>query len=88
MNLLIEKSDGYTGAEIEAAIESAMYEAFSDNKREITTADILLALSSSVPIAKLMEKDIISLRNWAKNRARNASILPIQSNIRISEEEL
>jgi len=88
LNLLIQKSDGYTGAEIEAAIESAMYEAFSDNKREITTADILLALSSSVPIAKLMEKDIISLRNWAKNRARNASILPIQGNIRISEEEL
>ena len=70
---LAELSDSYTGAEIEAAIESALYEAFSDNKRDITTYDIMQSLRDSVPISKLMKEEIDYLRAWAGERARNAS---------------
>lgn len=70
---LAEQSDKYTGAEIEAAIESALYEAFSDNKRDITTFDISKSLRESVPISKLMKEEIDFLRAWASERARNAS---------------
>jgi SpoVK/Ycf46/Vps4 family AAA+-type ATPase len=70
---LAELSDSYTGAEIEAASESAWYEAFSDNKRDITTYDIIQSLKDSVPISKLMKEEIDYLRAWAGERARNAS---------------
>jgi len=77
IELLSEKSNNFTGAEIESAIEAAMYDAFSENKREFTTTDILMAMSQSVPIAKLMDNEIRYLREWANNRARNASNLPL-----------
>jgi hypothetical protein len=74
INELAKNSENYTGAEIESSIESAMYEAFSDNKREITTKDILLSLKNSVPISVIMKEEIAALRKWASDRARNASI--------------
>jgi SpoVK/Ycf46/Vps4 family AAA+-type ATPase len=70
---LAELSENYTGAEIEAAIESSLYEAFSDNKRDITTFDITQSIKESVPISKLMREEIDFLRAWASERARNAS---------------
>jgi ATP-dependent 26S proteasome regulatory subunit len=85
---LSKLSEYFTGAEIESAIESAMYDAFSDNKREIQTSDIMASLKSSVPLAKLMENDIQYLREWAKNRARNASTLPIEFLLKSDEEDL
>ncbi len=80
IELLSEKSNYFTGTEIESAIEAAMYDAFSENKREFTTTDILMAMSQSVPIAKLMDNEIRYLREWANNRARNASNLPLIAN--------
>ena len=73
LSALVNNSQNYTGAEIESSIEAAMYEAFSDNKREITTNDIIKALNDTVPICKLMSEEIAWLRKWASERARNAS---------------
>jgi SpoVK/Ycf46/Vps4 family AAA+-type ATPase len=70
---LISHSEGFTGAEIEAAIISAMYEGFSDNERSITTVDIIKELKESVPIYITMKEKIEELREWASKRARNAS---------------
>ena len=70
---LITQSEGFTGAEIEAAIISAMYEGFSDNERGITTVDIIKELKESVPIYITMKEKIEELREWASKRARNAS---------------
>ena len=61
----------FSGAEIEESINSALYDAFSAI-RELTTDDILQAISQTVPLAKTMDEQIHSLRNWAKGRARNA----------------
>jgi hypothetical protein len=88
IDILVDCSDKFTGAEIESAIEASMYEAFSDHKREIKTSDIMLSLSESVPISKLMENEIQYLREWAKNRARSASMLPISVELNFDEEEL
>jgi AAA+ superfamily predicted ATPase len=75
LDLLVEKSASFTGAEIEAAIISALYEAFDDNKRELTTDDILNAMDDTVPLAVTMKEQIDSLRSWANKRARHASKL-------------
>jgi len=73
LELLVGSSSTFTGAEIEAAIISAMYEAFDDNKREFTTDDILSAIEDTVPLAVTMKEQIDALRSWAYKRARHAS---------------
>jgi hypothetical protein len=73
MEMLAKSSSNFTGAEIESSIEAAMYEAFSDNKRDILTKDILLSLKNTVPISVTMKEQIDYLRKWASERARNAS---------------
>ena len=73
LEMLAKSSSNFTGAEIESSIEAAMYEAFSDNKRDILTKDILLSLKNTVPISVTMKEQIDYLRRWASERARNAS---------------
>jgi SpoVK/Ycf46/Vps4 family AAA+-type ATPase len=69
---LAAQSEGFSGAEIEQAIISAMYDAFDAN-REFTSADILQSMQSSVPLSVTMREDLEGLREWAKDRARPAS---------------
>jgi SpoVK/Ycf46/Vps4 family AAA+-type ATPase len=80
--LLAEVSDGYTGAEIEASIISAMYDAFDDDQREITSDDVINAIKETVPISVTMKERIDILRAWAKQRARNASCAPESANVK------
>lgn len=72
LTLLAEESNNFTGAEIEAAIVSAMYEAFNQS-REFNTDDIVESLNEIVPLAVTMKEEIESLKLWASERARNAS---------------
>jgi SpoVK/Ycf46/Vps4 family AAA+-type ATPase len=86
---LVEHSIGFTGAEIEAAIISAMYEGFSDEMRPINTVDILRELKESVPIYITMKEKIEALRKWASLRARNASKskISVVVNEQVAKEE-
>jgi SpoVK/Ycf46/Vps4 family AAA+-type ATPase len=70
---LVAASHDFSGAEIEEAIISALYDAFYA-KEELTTAHVLTGLSQTVPMAKTMAEKIAAQRNWAKGRARNASV--------------
>ena len=72
LNLLAEKSAGYSGAEIEQAVISALYDAFDEN-REVELKDIVANIEKSVPLSVTMKEKIDGLRNWAKNRAVLAS---------------
>ncbi len=69
---LAAQSEGFSGAEIEQAIVSAMYDAFDAN-REVAQADIVQAMQSAVPLSVTMREDIERVRQWAKDRARPAS---------------
>ena len=68
-----EASKDCSGAEIEEAINSALYDAFYA-KQEITTESVLATLAQTVPLAKTMDEQINRLRSWAEGRARNASV--------------
>ena len=70
---LAEASKDFSGAEIEEAVNSALYDAFY-SRQEISTEHILTALGQTVPLAKTMDEQINRLRSWAEGRARNASI--------------
>jgi SpoVK/Ycf46/Vps4 family AAA+-type ATPase len=70
---LCESSLNFSGAEIEEAIISALYDAFSE-QTELTTKHILNALRQTVPLATTMSENIGELRLWAQGRTRNASV--------------
>ena len=75
LNALAKATHGYSGAEIEQAVVSAMYDAF-DLGRELTTEDILEVAKQSVPLSLTMKEKIDVLRFWAETRARPASSGP------------
>lgn len=72
MNELIDETNGFVGAELEEVINTALYNAFFD-KRDINQADLIDAIRNTTPISKTMREEIEGLRDWAKDRARNAS---------------
>lgn len=68
---LSQASDGFSGAEIEQAVVSALYAA---QARQVAVDQALLLgeLHSSVPLSVLMAEDIQRLRHWAQERQVNA----------------
>jgi SpoVK/Ycf46/Vps4 family AAA+-type ATPase len=70
---LADAAKNFSGAEIEEAINSGLYDAFYD-RRDLTTEHILNAIAQTVPLAKTMDEQIARLRRWAGGRARHASI--------------
>ncbi len=70
---LSARTSGFSGAEIEQAIISAMYEAFADDGREFTQFDIIRAIEATKPLSQSMAEQVSALRDWAQDRARMAS---------------
>lgn len=69
----VNASFDFSGAEIEEAINSALYDAFYERK-QLASEHVLAALAETVPLAKTMDEHIGRLRTWADGRARNASV--------------
>ena len=65
-------AENYSGAEIEQAIISALYDAFYAG-RDLTQEDLLESLRQTVPLSRTMAEQINQLRSWARGRARSAS---------------
>jgi ATP-dependent 26S proteasome regulatory subunit len=74
LDSLASASADFSGAEIEEAVNSALYDAFYA-KQELATENIRTSISQTVPLAKTMDEQINRLRRWAEGRARNASVL-------------
>jgi ATP-dependent 26S proteasome regulatory subunit len=64
---LTAASEGLSGAEIEQAVISGLYAAFTD-KTECTTEHILAAIQATQPLSVVMREHVERLRNWARNR--------------------
>ena len=64
---------GYSGAEIDAAVQTAMYASYS-GKQPLTTQTLLDALKATVPLSTTRAEEIQELRDWAKTRAVPASL--------------
>ena len=63
---------GYSGAEIDAAVQGALYAAYSE-KKPVTTQSLIDALGQTVPLSTTRAEEIESLREWARTRAVHAS---------------
>lgn len=64
--------DRFTGAEVAAIIPDAMFAAFADGAREVSTDDLLRAAGGVVPLADTAAEKIAAMRKWAESRARFA----------------
>src|SRR5579863_6832041 len=64
---------GYSGAEIDAAVQTALYSAYSE-KKPLNTQSLLEALAQTVPLSTTRAEEIDALRAWAKTRAVPASV--------------
>jgi len=68
---LARRTDGFSGAEIETSIVSAMYAAFAEG-RALATADLLTEAAHTRPLARIMSERLSALRQWATQRTVNA----------------
>jgi len=71
---LVQRTHGFSGAEIEQCIVSARYLAFGQNE-EFSQSHLLGTIDEIVPLSKTMGDRIEGLRSWAAHRARPASVV-------------
>lgn len=72
INRLAARTEGFTGAEIEQVVLSALFEAFAEN-RSATENDFIFAIESTVPLVVTQAEQIESIRQWANLRAVSAT---------------
>lgn len=72
-SMVIDATDGFTGAEIAALVPDALFAAFADSGREITWQDLHMSATRVTPLSRTMSERILALREWAKGRARTAT---------------
>ena len=72
LELLGRHSDGFSGAEIEQAVISGLFDAFSRDG-DLDTPTLMVSLAETVPLSRTMSEDLNRLRTWAQGRTRFAS---------------
>jgi AAA+ superfamily predicted ATPase len=86
LKLLANSSQDLSGAEIESVIYEAMQSAFSED-REFSQDDLLTAIASCTPLARIAKHQIDALKDWAlKSGAKNAT--KIESKIHFNSVSL
>jgi hypothetical protein len=68
LDALAERSEGYTGSEIEEVVTLAFFLAL-DDKKPLSEKHLLEALPEVTPISRLMPDKIAALREWARDKA-------------------
>jgi ATP-dependent 26S proteasome regulatory subunit len=81
---LCHKTEGYSGAEIEQIVNSAVIEAYTQGKT-VTQHDLLEMRDLTVPMSVTLEEPIHRLREWARTRCRPAT--PDSRVMRMLEDE-
>ena len=74
LDRVAKAAHGYSGAEIESVVQTALYAAYSQ-KHPVTTQALLDALSVTVPLSTTRAEEIEALRAWAGTRAVPATAL-------------
>lgn len=72
LDLVIERTDGWNGAEIEQCVIAAMVSA-KLAEREVNDRDLIGAMNEIVPISKTMREQVNHIRGWAFERAVRAA---------------
>lgn len=68
LNRLAQTTEGFGGSEIEQAVVSALFEAFSEN-RTLQEKDLFKVIENTVPLSTTQSEQILAIREWANERA-------------------
>lgn len=77
LDSLARLTRGFSGSEIEEIVVSALYDAF-DQGLDISQTHLEKAASHMIPLSQTMEEEISKIREWAKLRARRASVVNLE----------
>jgi hypothetical protein len=69
--------ENFTGSEIEAVLDEALFSAFDEGK-ELNTAHLVTAAKAIIPLAETAKPQIDAIREWASKKARFASYKTIE----------
>ena len=73
LSTIVDRTTGFSGAELEQAVIEAMHYSFSE-RREISERDLIKAVSELVPLSRTAKEQIDLLKEWSSTgRARLAS---------------
>lgn len=73
LQVLVDRTAGFSGAELEQTVIEAMHLAFAD-QREFGEADLIAAATQVVPLSRTAREQLEQLKQWASSgRARPAS---------------
>jgi len=71
---LVNKTEGYSGADIEGVVRDAIENTFSDGEPALTTEYILSAINETHSLSEIMKESLDKLSEEYKNRKfKNAS---------------
>jgi hypothetical protein len=73
---LLPVTDGFSGAELQEVVVSALFKAFSEPHRELRTEHLIEAARSIVPLSHSRAAEIDRLREWAAANCRRAALPP------------
>jgi hypothetical protein len=71
LDAMVNATEGFSGAEIEQAVVSALYAAFSA-KAPLTTQAVLKEITATHPLSQTMAEKIDNLRRWCAERTVSA----------------
>lgn len=73
---LVPETEGFSGAELQEVVVSALYRAFSEPERELRTEHLVDAARNIVPLSRSRAAEIETLRRWAAKNCRMAAAPP------------
>jgi SpoVK/Ycf46/Vps4 family AAA+-type ATPase len=73
LEAIVARTQGFSGAEIEQSVTSALYDAF-EGQADLTSDGVLRSASEQIPLSFTMKERIDGMRSWAAGRARRASM--------------
>ncbi|MBD74976.1 MAG: AAA family ATPase [Rickettsiales bacterium] len=73
LSTIVDRTNGFSGAELEQAVIEGMHFSFAE-KRELAEKDLIKAVSELIPLSRTAKEQIDLLKEWASSgRARPAS---------------
>lgn len=88
IEIIAQKTEGFTGAELAALVPDALFTAFNDGQREPICDDLIQAADTVVPLSKTAAEKITKLREWAVGRARRATSIDTEAKARSSSRKI
>jgi ATP-dependent 26S proteasome regulatory subunit len=69
LDILAEKTEGFSGADIRELIVETLHNVFFEDAgtKDITTMSMIKSIETAVPLSKLMGAQVAKLKDWCKN---------------------